>query len=581
MDDRRRLFALDDFVRHGHGGGLDVDLGAHVGRGDVDRRGVDVDDRRRGGRLGGGGVAVDLGAAHLAGGERLGGDDFRRFLGVGDDDRGRRGEAGLFHHQLFLRQLVEDVLEFVALLGGEAGAAGQAGFQQAAVGFGFLERVDPLPAFALEAAGVAEFVVAFGGNGLAADLEGNGAGKQRHGEPFFVERLHERGDQPVLQHHPRFALGKLGDAGAAVVDFVHVAGEVVGGDIEAGGEAAQARLEEGLEIGVRIFRVPRIQLVAGRQLEHFAGFDLDLRQAATEAIGHAADGVRRIVGAFERGDLAGADLGGNDGGFLEVVDDAAAHDDGVQPGDAAHLLGAFGREQVVDVGGRHALGGVAGQRVVVAGVVALDVVGDRAQGAVDLDALADGVAVVEAHVHGFVEAVGFEQLQRDAVGQPAVADDADQRLAVARHALDGGAQQRIKGFMAAGQVAGLAPAFPMDFDGVVGGLVELGGGVRVAQILERADLQARVGAADDVGGDQRQEAFAVFVVLRQVAGAGAQDRQGHVEVGIDRAGPVGEARCQAIDGAAGESAARAVAVGGGERVTAAGERAPGGAHAFG
>ena len=65
--------------------------------------------------------------------------------------------------------------------------------------------------------------------------------------------------------------------------------------------------------------------------------------------------------------------------------------------------------------------------------------GVRGRRAIDLDALAYHVAVIEAQVHGFVEAVGFEQLQRHAIGQAAVAHDADQRFAVARHALDGGA----------------------------------------------------------------------------------------------------------------------------------------------
>jgi hypothetical protein len=44
---------------------------------------------------------------------------------------------------LFGGQLVEDVVELFALLCGQAGAAGQAGFEQLGVGVGFLGRIDP------------------------------------------------------------------------------------------------------------------------------------------------------------------------------------------------------------------------------------------------------------------------------------------------------------------------------------------------------------------------------------------------------------------------------------------------------
>ena len=64
----------------------------------------------------------------------------------------------------------------------------------------------------------------------------------------------------------------------------------------------------------------------------------------------------------------------------------------------------------------------------------------------------------------------------------------------------------------------------------------------------------------------------MFVVGGQVAGAGAQDGQGAVEVGIDRAGPVGQRGSQAVDGATGEAMrTAAAAIGRGVGVALAGK----------
>ena len=72
----------------------------------------------------------------------------------------------------------------------------------------------------------------------------------------------------------------------------------------------------------------------------------------------------------------------------------------------------------------------------------------------------------------------------------------------------------------------------------------------------------------------------MFVVGRQVAGAGAQHGQGAVEVGIYRSGPACKRRREAVDCPASEAIGSAIAIGRSVWVTLAGQCAPGGAHAI-
>ena len=158
---------------------------------------------------------------------------------------------------------------------------------------------------------------------------------------------------------------------------------------------------------MRIVRIPAIQLVARRQLEHFARFSLDLRQSAGNSVSQSAarPHVHGIFRTFERGDLRRADLRGDNSGFLKIVDDAAAHDNRVEPGDSSDLLCAVGGEQVIDFSCWHALGAWPSSRVAVARVAGLDVIGNGSQGGINLDTLTNHVPVVQARIQPFIKAV--------------------------------------------------------------------------------------------------------------------------------------------------------------------------------
>jgi hypothetical protein len=115
----------------------------------------------------------------------------------------------------------------------------------------------------------------------ARRVEGQRAGmSHRHAQPVLVERLAEVLDPELLHAAPGVALVELADARARVVHVLQVVREVVVRDAEAGRDAAQAGLDEGLDRRVGIFRVPaRRELVARRQRERAARLGLQLQVA--------------------------------------------------------------------------------------------------------------------------------------------------------------------------------------------------------------------------------------------------------------------------------------------------------------
>ena len=304
--------------------------------------------------------------------------------------------------------------------------------------------------------------------------------------------------------------------------------------VDAGGQAALALVDEAAEVLVRVVGVEALEVDAGRQRFEHAGLDV-LHQLAggilqlverEAAVDHVlVDGVEAHLGR--------ADAGGHHGVLLVLVEHVGALEHGRRPGVAACLLGPALHEAVHQVADLDPVADGLGRQAAsaVAGVRAGEPQRLRAAQAVDLDAHAHGMSASHRgrKVHGAVDAIDVEQLQREAVVQLLVADAPRQVLAIAGGALDDVAADLAEAQPAGDlAVAALAPLGKGLFNCGVGGLV-----LRGAVDQLGTHLQPRRLGADDVVGDQGEVTLTHVGVHRPVTAAGAQRAERGFQVGVD------------------------------------------------